>query len=267
MALKPTEIQAQSASQNAIEFHGVDMVFGKNLVLKNIQLQIPRRQKFVLVGPSGQGKSVLLKLAADLLQPSKGRVLVNGINWATAKTDERLQLQRKIGMLFQKNALFDSLTVMDNVCFPLRETTNKTESEIKDIAEHFLQAVGLGASKALYPNEISGGMQKRLGIARALALDPEIILYDDPTAGLDPITSRKIIDLILVAQQQKNATVLAITNDMNRAYQLADKIGMVFKQELIQVGSPEQAKNSENPAVYQFLRGLEKGPITEREVQ
>ena len=172
---------------------------------------------------------------------------------------------RRMGMLFQKNALFDSLTVLENICFPLRELTDLSEAEIVSKARVFLEAVGLEQAGDRYPDEISGGMQKRLGIARALALEPEIIFYDDPTAGLDPITSRKIIDLILDLKKKRGSTVVAITNEMARAYQMADTIAMVVEQTVIETGSVEETKRSSESRVKQFIRGDLIGPLTEAE--
>src|SRR5262249_39844909 len=150
--------------------------------------------------------------------------------------------------------LFDSLTCAENVAFPLRETTNLNEEQIQTKVDFFLEAVGLSHARNLCPDEISGGMQKRLGIARALALSPQIVFYDDPTAGLDPITSRKIVDLILQLQKELKSTVIAITNDMNRAYQMADRIAMVVEQELVMTGSVEETKNHADLRVQQFIR-------------
>jgi phospholipid/cholesterol/gamma-HCH transport system ATP-binding protein len=179
----------------------------------------------------------------------------------TLRGEERLEWMRKTGMLFQKNALFDSLTVADNVAFPLRETTKLTESEIKERVAYFLKAVGLDHAFELFPNEISGGMQKRLGIARALALHPELIFYDDPTAGLDPITSRMIVQLILELRKKMKSTIISITNDMNRAYQIADRLAMVIDGEVIITGNAEQTRSHRDPRVQQFIRGLLDGPL------
>jgi phospholipid/cholesterol/gamma-HCH transport system ATP-binding protein len=166
-------------------------------------------------------------------------------------------------MLFQKNALFDSLTVSNNVAFALRELAHSDEAEIQSIVLKFLDAVGILHAKDLFPDEISGGMQKRLGIARALALDPKIIFYDDPTAGLDPITSRKIIELILQMQTKSNATVVAVTNDMTRAYQLADRMVMVVDKSVVITGNKSETLAFKDPRVAQFIRGSLEGPLTE----
>lgn len=178
------------------------------------------------------------------------------------KGKERDALIRKMGMLFQKNALFDSMTCAENIAFPLREVAKKSEVEIEKAVQFYLEAVGIPHARDLFPDEISGGMQKRLGIARALALEPEIVFYDDPTAGLDPITSRKIIQLIKDLQKRSNTTLVAVTNDMNRAEQLADRIGMVVDRELILTGSPAETKEHPDPRVQQFVRGSLQGPLT-----
>lgn len=245
-----------------ISLRDVTVAFEDHVVLKSIHLEVPAGECFVIIGPSGQGKTTLLKLMAGLINPGNGKVFVEQNDWSTLSGKGRLELLKKVGILFQKNALFDSLTCIENICFPLRETTLLTDWEITKKAEFFLDAVGIPHARNLYPDEISGGMQKRLGIARALALDPEIIFYDDPTAGLDPITSRKIIELIMRLKKEKGSTVVAITNDMNRAFQMADRIGMVVDQELLITGSPEQTKAHPDPRVHQFVRGLLQGPLT-----
>lgn len=245
----------------AIETKNVQVAFDGHVILKNIQLKVEERECLVLIGPSGHGKTVLLKTLSGLITPNSGQVYIYGKDWLKIDKNNKMQILKKIGMLFQKNALFDSLTCGENIAFPLRESSALSEKEIEEVVEYFLDAVGILHAKKLYPDEISGGMQKRLGIARALALKPELIFYDDPTAGLDPITSKKIIELILDLKKKNNSTVIAITNDMNRAYQMADRIAMVYNQELIITGSVEDTKNHAHPAVRQFIRGLLQGPL------
>jgi phospholipid/cholesterol/gamma-HCH transport system ATP-binding protein len=248
--------------QSILRLENVTVTFDSQTVLRSVNLDIKSGEAFVIVGPSGQGKTTLLKTLSGLVTPQDGKVFVEQSEWLTLSNKERLPLLKKMGILFQKNALFDSLTCLENICFPLRETTALTEWEITKKAESFLDAVGIPHARDLYPDEISGGMQKRLGIARALALDPKIIFYDDPTAGLDPITSKKIISLIKTLQQQNKSTVIAVTNDMNRAYQMADRIAMVVDQEVIITGSPQETENHSDPRVRQFVRGLLEGPLT-----
>jgi phospholipid/cholesterol/gamma-HCH transport system ATP-binding protein len=246
----------------AIQVRDLTLKFGSEVILKNICLEIAEGESFVIVGPSGHGKSVLLKTIAGLIKPSAGSVSIRGEDWQKISVTSRQRLLCKLGMLFQKNALFDSLKVGENIAFPLQEVTSLGSVEINQKVDIFLEAVGIPHAKDLFPDEISGGLQKRLGIARALALNPEIIFYDDPTAGLDPITSRKIIDLILDLRKENGSTIVTITNDMNRAYQLADRIGMVVDQELIITGDPEKTRAHKDLRVHQFVRGELVGPLT-----
>lgn len=249
-------------TMSMISLRDVTVAFENHVVLDHINLDIAKGESFVIVGPSGQGKTTLLKTMSGLITPQNGKVFIEQKEWALLSAAERLPLLKKMGVLFQKNALFDSLTCIENICFPLGETTNLSDWEIIKKAESFLDAVGIPHARDLYPDEISGGMQKRLGIARALSLDPEIIFYDDPTAGLDPITSKKIIELILKLRAEKGSTIVAVTNDMNRAYQMADRIGVVIDRELLITGTPEETKHHGDPRVHQFVRGLLEGPLT-----
>lgn len=246
-----------------LALHDVSIDFGDGPLLNKVNLEVGSGESVVLIGPSGHGKSVLLKLLAGLLVPTRGRVLVSGEDLHALKPREQVALLLRTGMLFQKNALFDSLSVAENVAFPLREKTQMSESEIQERVDDFLEAVGLSHARALFPDEISGGMQKRLGIARALALHPTTVLYDDPTAGLDPITSRRIVDLILRLRAEHKATIVTVTNDMARAYQLADRIAMVVDGEVIVTGTREQTLAHRDPRVAQFIRGELSGPLTE----
>lgn len=245
-----------------ISLQAITVSFDGVTVLKEVSLDVAEGESFVIVGPSGQGKTTLLKTMSGLITPQNGKVFVEQKDWITLSPKERQPLLKKMGILFQKNALFDSLTCLENIRFPLRETTTLSDAEITKKAELFLQAVGISHARDLFPDEISGGMQKRLGIARALALDPEIIFYDDPTAGLDPITSKKIIDLILSLKKERGSTVIAVTNDMNRAYQLADRIGVVIDQQLLITGTASETQKHPDPRVHQFIRGLLEGPLT-----
>jgi len=254
---------ALNDSVAAVELKNVSFAFEGHTILQNISFKIFSGEKFVLVGPSGQGKSVLLKLMAGLLVPSAGEVLIQGHSWHNIHSAEKQKLLSEIGMLFQKNALFDSLTVLNNVAFALRELADRGEDEIQQTSQDFLESVGILHAKDLFPDEISGGMQKRLGIARALALRPKLIFYDDPTAGLDPITSRKIIELILQMQKKDQSTAIAVTNDMQRAYQMADRMAMVVDKSVIITGDVEQTKNFSDPRVKQFIHGSLRGPLTE----
>lgn len=232
--------------------------------IEDIHLNIKDGESFVLVGPSGEGKTVLLKVIAGIIKPESGSLFIHDHDFYGVTDEVRSEIMYNMGMLFQKNALFDSMTVGDNIAFPLIEVRNLNALQADKIVDRYLEAVGILHAKDLFPDEISGGMQKRLGIARALALSPKIVLYDDPTAGLDPITSRKIVKLIQEMRSKQKATLVTITNDMNRAFELADRIGMLVDGELIITGSVEETKNHSDERVQQFIRGKLSGPLTER---
>ncbi len=246
-----------------IEVQNLSIQFDEEPLLQSLHLSVDKGEVFVLIGPSGHGKSVFLKCLGGILPPGGGRVMVEGESLYDLPEKRRAQVMRHMGMLFQKNALFDSLTVAENIAFPLREVGGCDEVEVKKRIDFFLEAVAIPHARNLYPHEISGGMQKRLGIARALALYPETIFYDDPTAGLDPTTSRKIVQLIMDLQKQQGSTVIAITNDMGRAYQMADRIGMIVNGELIITGNVKETKAHKDPRVHQFITGELEGPLME----
>jgi phospholipid/cholesterol/gamma-HCH transport system ATP-binding protein len=222
-------------------------------IFRNLCLTVDPGQSVVLLGPSGSGKSLLLKLIAGLLTPSEGEVRLSSQN---------------ISMLFQRNALFDSLTVEENLLFPLREKHRGADQDrtfAYQKVNRLLEAVGLKGSEKNYPDEISGGMQKRLGIARALVIDPEIILYDEPTAGLDPITSKTIAQLIQNLRLQFKTTLVTVTNDIQRAYQMGDQIYLLARGRLIAGGNPKQVQDTSHPELKQFIYGLRQGPLTASE--
>jgi len=245
-----------------IKVENVSIAFEGQALLHEVHLEIRRGETFVVIGPSGLGKSILLKMVAGLIPPTTGKVYIDGKDLYHLSKKEYDAALRKIGMLFQKNALFDSLTVGENLAFPLRETTDLSSEEITAKVDEYLEYVKLPHAKNLYPHEISGGMQKRVGVARALILNPQIILYDDPTAGLDPITSKVIVELIISLNKKFGTTVMAITNDMNRAYQMADQIGMIVDKSLLITGSVDETKHSQDPRVKQFIHGELVGPLT-----
>lgn len=234
-----------------IQLTGVGKSFESSWVFRGVNLHVPTGGSAAIVGPSGTGKSVLLKLIARILPTDEGSIQIES---------------NEIGMLFQRNALFDSLSVLDNLLFPLKERRGVFGPEALDRAREYLQWVGLSGTESLSPSELSGGMQKRLGIARALIVEPEIVLYDDPTAGLDPITSRKIAELIRDLQSKHpsvaRTTFIAVTNDMHRAYQLGDQVYLLAQGQLLQGGSPDQIRSSQDPAIRQFVKGLQEGPLS-----
>lgn len=248
--------------ETIIEIKNLSVSFDGHPVLSGVSLAVSEGECLVLIGPSGQGKTTLLKTMAGLVRPQDGELKIKNKNMEDIDSAKRLEIVRSMGMLFQKNALFDSLTCAENIAFPLRETTMLSEKEIREKVEQFLESVGLSQARDLFPSEISGGMQKRLGIARALALRPALIFYDDPTAGLDPITSKRIIELILRMKSETGATVVAVTNDMRRAFQMADRIAYVGNGEVLVTGTPEETRGCADPRVRQFIRGDLEGPLT-----
>jgi phospholipid/cholesterol/gamma-HCH transport system ATP-binding protein len=234
-----------------IELSNVSKKFQEHYVLDSISFSVKKSQSYVILGQSGVGKTTLLKMIGGLIDKDFGSIKI---------------LSENIGMLFQKNALFDSLTVFENLDFTLRERTTLGELERRKLSLKYLEFVELSGKEELYPSELSGGMQKRLAIARTLILNPEVILYDEPTAGLDPITSKVIADLILKLQKEMGTTIIMVTSDIFRAYQLGNQLGLLVKNpngsRLIQMGTPEEAKNSNDPSIIQFIKGKTKGPLT-----
>ena len=231
-------------------------------VLRNLNLQVRRGETLVIIGRSGVGKSVFLKHVMGLLAPDNGRLLINQKNVFEMTVKEIYSLRRKIGMLFQGAALFDSLTVGENVGFSLYEHTDMENRKINDIVAEKLQLVGLKGIEKLKPAELSGGMKKRVGLARAICYNPEIMLYDEPTTGLDPIMADAINDLICDLNHKLKITSIVVTHDMASAYKIADRIAMLYEGEIIEIGTPGEIKKTSNPIVKQFITGSADGPIT-----
>jgi phospholipid/cholesterol/gamma-HCH transport system ATP-binding protein len=232
-------------------------------LFRRLSLDIRAQELTVLMGPSGVGKSTILRMMAGLQFPTEGEVHWGGRLATSLSRSEHMEFLLKTGMLFQRNALFDAMTALENVTFPLRERSRRSESEIHERAAEVLSAVGLWEARDRTPAEMSGGMQKRLGIARALVLDPEIVHYDDPTAGLDPITSRKIAALIRDLQISRRSTCVVVTNDVVRAEQIADRILLLVPGQILDLGTPAEAKANGDPRVRQFLDGRRDGPLSE----
>jgi phospholipid/cholesterol/gamma-HCH transport system ATP-binding protein len=235
--------------------------FGQKEVLRGVNLFIEKGQSMVIIGGSGSGKSVLLKHIIGLLRPDKGSVFIEGLDITKLNEKNLYKVRKKFGMLFQGAALFDSLKVWENVSFFLMRHRGISEKKAKEIAIEKLRLVGLVGVEDLMPSELSGGMRKRVGLARAIAHDPEILLYDEPTTGLDPIMADAINDLIIDLKKKLNVTSVAITHDMPSAYKIGDRIAMLYEGKIIEVGTPEEIKNSSNPIVRQFITGSAKGPI------
>jgi phospholipid/cholesterol/gamma-HCH transport system ATP-binding protein len=235
--------------------------FKNNNVLRGVDLEIKKGESMVIIGGSGSGKSVLLKLIIGILKPDKGRIIIDGVDMTTLDEKGLYRIRTKFGMLFQGAALFDSLKVGENVAFALREHTKMTDAEIKGRVAEKLKIVGLSGIENLRISELSGGMKKRVGLARALAINPEILLYDEPTTGLDPIMADVINNLIVRVRSTLDVTEVAITHDMVSAYKIADRIAMLYEGKIIQVGAPKEIQESENPVVRQFITGSSEGPI------
>ncbi|MEK6715564.1 MAG: ABC transporter ATP-binding protein, partial [Candidatus Omnitrophota bacterium] len=248
-----------------IEIIGVSKTFNYHKVLDNLSLTIERGKTKVIIGRSGCGKSVLLKHIVGIVMPDSGIVKVDGVTINKLKEKELNKVRMKIGMLFQGGALFDSLTVAENVGFVLEEYTELDEASIAERVKEALSLVGLHAIEDLMPSELSGGMKKRVALARAICMHPELILYDEPTTGVDPITADAINELIRELQSKLKITSVVVTHDMTSAYKIADHIAMLYQGKIIAEGSPEEIKNTQNPVVKQFVTGAASGPITETE--
>jgi phospholipid/cholesterol/gamma-HCH transport system ATP-binding protein len=245
-----------------IKVRGLCKAFGRKVVLNNLDLDVPKGKSLVVIGGSGTGKSVLIKCIIGLMKPDKGSIEIDGNEVTRMSSGEREEIMHKFGMLFQGGALFDSLPVWENVAFGLIAGRGFNRSEAKEIALRKLAAVGLGPDVAmLYPAELSGGMQKRVSLARAIATEPEIIFFDEPTTGLDPIMSQVINELIKQCVDDLGATALSITHDMHSLRVIGDGAAMIYDGRIIWNGPAQDIDNSGNPHVEQFVQGRADGPI------
>ena len=244
-----------------ISIRGLTKSFGAQTVLEDITFDVPKGKVTVLLGPSGTGKSVFLKHLVGLLKPDRGEIWIDGKNVPALSERELYQVRRKFGVLFQDGALFGSMNIYDNVAFPLREHTKKRESEIKEIVDEKLTMVGLVGAEKKLPGEISGGMKKRAGLARGLVLDPEIVLFDEPDSGLDPVRTAFLNELIIDLNRQLEATFIVVTHDISTAKRVSDYIGMLYRRNLVRFGPAHEMFESDIPVVRQFLAGDTEGPI------
>jgi len=245
-----------------ISLRHVYKAFGEKQVLVDMSIEIARGESVVIVGGSGTGKSVTLKHIIGLLKPESGDVIIDGQDIVHMPSLELNRFRRRFGMAFQEGALFDSMSVFENIAFPLRRHTKMTEAEIHARVEECLEEVHLHGVEDKRPSELSGGMRRRVGFARAISLQPEILLFDEPTTGLDPVISDVIAELIREMDVKLNTTTVTITHDMKVAFKIADRVAMLYRGRIIEDGTPEQFQASKNPIVQQFIEGRAEGPLT-----
>ncbi|OEU44490.1 MAG: ABC transporter ATP-binding protein [Desulfobacterales bacterium S7086C20] len=249
-----------------IKLVDIDKSFKNQKVLDKLNLEISSGEITVIIGQSGGGKSVLLKHIIGLIRPDKGEVLIEGVDIACLNDRKLNEIRKNFGMLFQGAALFDSMTVGENVAFPLNEHTRLTRSQIDEIVQQKLLQVGLRDVAHKMPSELSGGMRKRVGLARAIALNPKIILFDEPTTGLDPIMADAIDRLIVDTQKHTGATCVVISHDIESTFKIAHTVAMLYHGKIIEIGKPDTVKSSQNPALQQFIQGKAEGPIMDHYV-
>ena len=244
-----------------IKIEGLKKSFGSKKVLDGVDLSIEQGKITVIIGRSGEGKSVLIKHIIGLLDPDEGRILLDDMEISGLREREMNEVRKRFGMLFQGAALFDSMTVAENVGFALKEHTDLADADILKIVGEKLKRVGLEGVEDMMPADLSGGMKKRVGLARAIVMDPEIVLFDEPTTGLDPIMSDSVADLVLHTQKALNTTYILITHDITFTYKIADKIAMLYEGRIVAEGTVEEMKSNKNPVLMQFLAGSAEGPI------
>jgi len=244
-----------------IRLQDVELAFGDKIVLSGLSLDIFEGEITCIIGLSGSGKSTTLRLINGLRVPQKGRVFVKGADILAMSHNELIEMRKSIGFAFQFAALFDSLTIGDNVALPLRENTRMTEEEIRRTVHETLDMVGLADAIDRYPAELSGGMIKRAGFARAVVTKPEIVLFDEPTSGLDPIVTHLLTKIIIGINRRLGATLVVVSHDMQSVFQMADRVALLFEGAIIEEGTVEEIRNSANPIVQQFIEGRDEGPI------
>lgn len=244
-----------------IELHNIHKAFGSQTVLNGLNLSVPAGKTTAVIGPSGEGKSVMLKHMIGLLTPDQGDVLIDGTSILGLGRSQLNQVREKFAMVFQNAALFDSMTVYENMAFPLEEKTSLHRDEINDRVETALREVGLRGIDRKFPDELSGGMKKRVGLARALLLEPQIVLFDEPTTGLDPVIRRSIHQLIKETQAKFGFTAVIVSHDIPDIFEVAHHVAMLYRGEILQFGTPDEIQGSDHPVVRQFISGSLDGPI------
>jgi len=250
-----------SDEPDAIEFVDVHKTFGRNHVLRGLNMALPENRISMILGPSGTGKSVCIKHIVGLLYPDEGDVIVHGRSVPSLPDAELFEMRKKFGVLFQDGALFGSLKLYDNIAFPLRQHTEKSEEEIQEIVQRRMREVGLGDAGEKMPNELSGGMRKRAGFARSLVLEPDIVLFDEPDSGLDPVRTALLCELIKEVHAENGGCYVVITHDIMSARRVAEHISVLWKGRIVESGPAEDLFASENPFVRQFLSGEAAGPL------
>ncbi len=241
--------------QAFIRFVSIGKKFGNNEVYRDLNLDIFKGETITIIGGSGTGKSVMLKMLLGLIKPDQGEIFFDGKNVCQMETQELIAMRRRIGMLFQGAALFDSLTVGENIAYPLREHFDYDENKLEQIVKEKLEVVALPGIENMMPADLSGGMKKRVGLARAIATDAEVILYDEPTTGLDPTNINRIDELILSLQKRFKVTSIVVTHDMASAFKVSDRLALIYDKKIEFAGTEDEVKNSSNKIVQQFING------------
>ena len=252
-----------AANSSIAELRDVRMQFEDKTVLDDLSLKVRPQERLVILGQSGSGKSTILRLILGILRPNAGSVFFKQFEITRLPRRKLQRIRRHIGMVYQYSALLSSRTVRDNVALPLEELTDKPREEIDRIVDEKLELVGMKDSKNLMPSELSGGMRKRVSLARALVLDPELVLFDEPVAGLDPVMASVIDELIISLSEKSKVTCVIVTHEMDSAFRIATRMAMLYHGKIIEEGTPEEMKKSRNPVVSQFLTGSTEGPILE----
>jgi phospholipid/cholesterol/gamma-HCH transport system ATP-binding protein len=252
-----------SAPAPAVELRDVHLQFEEHKVLNGVSFEVEPLQRLVIMGQSGSGKSTILRLILGIIEPTAGSIFFKQFEITRLSRRKLQQIRTRIGMVYQYSALLSSRNVHDNVALPLEELTDKTPAEIDQIVDEKLALVGMQDAKYMMPSELSGGMRKRVSLARALVMDPELVLFDEPTAGLDPVISSVINELIITLTEKSKVTSIIVTHEMESAFRVATKMAMLYQGRIIEMSDPEHFKRSTNPVVVQFLSGSTEGPILE----
>jgi phospholipid/cholesterol/gamma-HCH transport system ATP-binding protein len=263
MSTPPPNSSPASNSQPVAELSDVQLSFGDKQILRGVDLVVPEKERLVILGQSGGGKSTLLRLLLGILKPSAGSVKLRGREISKMSRRRLNRTRQRIGMVYQYSALISSLSVRDNLALPLEELTDKATAEIDEIVDEKLCLVGMQETRDKMPAELSGGMKKRIGLARALVLDPELILYDEPSAGLDPVTSSVVDELIISLSEKIGATSVIVTHEMDSAFKIATRMAMLYEGKIIAQDTPERFRENQNAVVAQFVSGETEGPMSD----